>query len=412
MPFKTPGTTNGGPIDPGTSARQQMTAPVTTGQSSDPTGISRLLRRIECVQRAYKESDGPAARIFLQETSYDFGDIGRMIFEAIAVASAALLATSGIGAVLGAAVGALGGGVGAVPGAVVGAKLGLSAGLWLLNALGLGFLAFYIGERLGEVIAHYRIGIALAWDAGDHEAPTVRDAIVAEAAEEVGRGKALLLKLILEGIVAAIAARGLAYVVGQLRASKFGKDFALWVEQHADRLLNDPKFRATPKTTPPGGTPGSRASGSTGRSSSSRGGGRKEPEETTGRGTGSAARNPATLGGSMSRARPAEQRTAKRLAEQHPEFDGRKFDTPPPPDPGYDWVDDLGRKYDAMGDGTASKHFKLDQFKDAIDKHLLKGNDFTVIDMTGHTPSQIAGVKNYVDALPAAKQATIRRIGF
>jgi hypothetical protein len=40
---------------------------------------------------------------------------------------------------------------------------------------------------------------------------------------------------------------------------------------------------------------------------------------------------------------------------------------PPPPDPGVDWVDDMGRTYDAMGDGTKAK------FKASIDHHLLKG---------------------------------------
>jgi hypothetical protein len=105
-------------------------------------------------------------------------------------------------------------------------------------------------------------------------------------------------------------------------------------------------------------------------------------------------------------------RTAERLAAQYPEFDGRTFDAPPPPDPGYDWVDDLGRTYDAMGDGTKSQFFKLQQFTNSIDSHLRKGNDFTVIDMTGYTPEQIAAVSKYVDGLPASSQALIRRVGF
>jgi len=123
-------------------------------------------------------------------------------------------------------------------------------------------------------------------------------------------------------------------------------------------------------------------------------------------------RNPAKLAeGFAENARPAEVRTAERLA-QSPEFDGRTFEAPPPPDPGYDWVDDTGRTYDAMGDGTKSQYFKLQQFTDSIDSHLLKGNDITVIDMTGYTPEQIAAVTKYVDGLPAASQALIRRVGF
>jgi hypothetical protein len=72
-------------------------------------------------------------------------------------------------------------------------------------------------------------------------------------------------------------------------------------------------------------------------------------------------------------------------------------------------MDDLGRTFDAMGDGAKSKYFKLDQFKASIDHHLLKGNTFTVIDMTGYTADQISAVRAYVDTLPAGK---IIRVGF
>jgi ribosomal protein S15P/S13E len=132
-----------------------------------------------------------------------------------------------------------------------------------------------------------------------------------------------------------------------------------------------------------------------------------------GSGQGPAASGPATLDPSMAaNARPAEQLTAKRLADGYPEFNGRTFKAPPPPDPGYDWADDLGRTYDAMGDGTKSNYFKLKQFTDSIDSHLLKGNNFTVIDATGYTSDQVAAIKQYVDGLPAAQQAAIRRVGF
>lgn len=111
-------------------------------------------------------------------------------------------------------------------------------------------------------------------------------------------------------------------------------------------------------------------------------------------------------------ARPAEQRTAERLATTHPEFDGLTFKAPPPPDPGHDWYDNLGRKYDAMGDGTKAEFQSMNDFRRSIDSHLRKGNDFTVIDLTGYEPDQVADVKKYVDSLPLDKQAMIRRIGF
>jgi hypothetical protein len=121
-----------------------------------------------------------------------------------------------------------------------------------------------------------------------------------------------------------------------------------------------------------------------------------------------AAGGPAKFDASMSNARASEQATAGRVAAK-PEFAGRTFRSPPPPDPGFDWADDLGRTFDAMGDGTKSKYFKLEQFKASIDHHLLKGNTFTVIDMTGYSPDQIAAVRAYVDTLPAG---AIIRVGF
>jgi hypothetical protein len=107
-------------------------------------------------------------------------------------------------------------------------------------------------------------------------------------------------------------------------------------------------------------------------------------------------------------AKPPERVTAGRVAAR-PELKGRVFRAPPAPDPGYDWVDDLGRTYDAMGDGTTAKYFKFNKFKAAIDHHLMKGNTFTVIDMTGYTQEQISQVRAYVDTLPAKG---IIRVGF
>jgi hypothetical protein len=125
-----------------------------------------------------------------------------------------------------------------------------------------------------------------------------------------------------------------------------------------------------------------------------------------------AAHEPAKLDESMGQhARPAEQATAQRLAD-NPDFNGRTFTAPPPPDPGYDWVDDLGRTYDAMGDGTKAEFVNMDQFKASIDSHLLKSNDFTVIDMTGFSPDQVRTVAEYVDSLSPAQQAQIVRVGF
>lgn len=79
---------------------------------------------------------------------------------------------------------------------------------------------------------------------------------------------------------------------------------------------------------------------------------------------------------------------------------------------GAEYIDDLGRTFDALGDPAASQFWNAKKFFRAIDKHLRKSNDFTAIDLTGFTPSQIAEVRKYLDGLSKAQLDTIIRIGF
>jgi hypothetical protein len=106
---------------------------------------------------------------------------------------------------------------------------------------------------------------------------------------------------------------------------------------------------------------------------------------------------------------PAEQATAARL-KAHPDFADRTFSESP--HEGAEYVDDLGRSYDAIGDPQASRYWNERRFLDAIDQHLLKSNHYTVLDMTGFTPEQVAAVRRHVDGLAASEQAKIIRIGF
>ena len=82
------------------------------------------------------------------------------------------------------------------------------------------------------------------------------------------------------------------------------------------------------------------------------------------------------------------------------------------PHVGAEYVDDLGRAYDALGTPAASQYWNAKKFFKSIDGHLLKSNDFTVIDLTGFTPTQIAEVKNYLSGLSKAQLDKIIRIGF
>ena len=108
--------------------------------------------------------------------------------------------------------------------------------------------------------------------------------------------------------------------------------------------------------------------------------------------------------------RPAEQASLTRLA-QLPEFADRTFSAAPTSR--VDWIDDLGRTYDQLGNPVASQHWAYQEsnFLQQISDHVAKA-DFAVIDMTGFTQSQIDTVRQYVDALPQADQDKIVRLGF
>ena len=82
------------------------------------------------------------------------------------------------------------------------------------------------------------------------------------------------------------------------------------------------------------------------------------------------------------------------------------------PHRGAEYIDDPGRTDDALGDPRASPFWDEGRFLNSIDHHLLESNDFTVIDLTGFTPAQIAVVRGYVNGLPQASRARIIRIGF
>jgi len=79
---------------------------------------------------------------------------------------------------------------------------------------------------------------------------------------------------------------------------------------------------------------------------------------------------------------------------------------------GAEYVDALGRTYDALGTPAASRFWNAAQFMNSIASHLLKSNDFTVIDLTGFTQAQIGQVNAYLATLTAAQLARIIRVGF
>ena len=72
----------------------------------------------------------------------------------------------------------------------------------------------------------------------------------------------------------------------------------------------------------------------------------------------------------------------------------------------------MGKTYDAMGQPRASRFWDAGKLMDSIDAHVLKSNDFTVIDLTGFTAAQIGEARAYLGGLAPAQLARIIRVGF
>jgi hypothetical protein len=179
------------------------------------------------------------------------------ILVALVVVGATTVLGAALGAIVGAVIGflvtAILGGEGAVPGAIfgaeVGGELGFEAGVWILEKLGLAMLAVYVGSKMGQATVPLINGLKLAWSAGKFPEPT-QSQKVEEAGKLFARAIAILVRLILEGIILYLTARGMAYVmerlgalIGALKQSKLGVKFAEWVERNWKKLLDNPKLR-------------------------------------------------------------------------------------------------------------------------------------------------------------------------
>lgn len=102
----------------------------------------------------------------------------------------------------------------------------------------------------------------------------------------------------------------------------------------------------------------------------------------------------------------AEQATAARLQQQRNVLLRESLHD------GAEYIDEFGKTYDQMGNPRASQFWNETEFLSAIDDHLHKSNNFTVIDLTGFTDAQITAVRNYIGTLAPTAQAKIIRIGF
>lgn len=207
--------------------------------------MMRPSERIGKVKSALWFAQQSVPLFVVQETGMAAYGAVKAIIPALLVSMALVTLTTVVGAGLGAATGSLGAGVGAVPMGIAGGGIGFKAGLWILNILGLAFLIEYMGGSLWEATRRIERGVLRAWGPTEKGGSFPYDGNVFKASEEIALGVAIIIRCLLEGIVLYLTIKGvskLPELVANLKRSKFGEDFGIWVEQNYQQMLNNPKL--------------------------------------------------------------------------------------------------------------------------------------------------------------------------
>lgn len=203
-----------------------------------------ISERTDNVKKAVFFARSSIPRFVIQETGMSAYAALQGIFPALLASLAFVTLTTAVGAGSGAFMGSFAAGIGAVPMGVAGGSVGFKAGLWILNIVGLAFLVEYMGGSLWEAVRHIEAGIKQAWGPKS-QYDWVNDGNVFDASEKIAHGVAILIRCILEGIVLYLTVKGaskLPEVVANLKRSKFGEGFAVWVEQNYQQMLSNPKL--------------------------------------------------------------------------------------------------------------------------------------------------------------------------
>jgi hypothetical protein len=212
-------------------------------------GLIDKAERVESLCKAVLRAPDFVAEYVKQEVGRSLDEILHSIVPMLVLSVATVATTTVLGGAIGAVVGALAGGVGAVPGAVAGGEIGLDVGLALLEWMGIGFLIVYVSSKLGEVLQLAGEGVQTAWDAPSH--PDSISARVDQGARQLAHSVAVLVRLLLEAIVAYLLKEGfeaLPSLVGKLRRSRLGQGFATWIETNWRSLVEDSRLRPAPRT--------------------------------------------------------------------------------------------------------------------------------------------------------------------
>ncbi|MDI1261221.1 DUF6861 domain-containing protein [Aquabacterium sp.] len=186
-----------------------------------------------------------------KETGYQVAAFMQGLIPMLMQVLIALSASTALGGAIGAAVGVFFGGAGAIPGAAFGAQAGFDLGVLVITWLGLAFLIEAIGHGMVELTSLLTQAVRRAWDAPN--TPQSRQQIRL-AGQDLARCGAILMRLILQGIVAWLSKgaatstltrseASMARLTAELRQSKLGPQFTGWIEANIERLMSDPRLK-------------------------------------------------------------------------------------------------------------------------------------------------------------------------
>ena len=102
-----------------------------------------------------------------------------------------------------------------------------------------------MGNCLWYAVRCIEAGILRAWGPTGSIDSWRYDGKAMDAADNIAKGVAIVIRCILEGIVLYLTARGVAklpQLLAELRKSKFGESFAVWVEANYQHMLKNPKL--------------------------------------------------------------------------------------------------------------------------------------------------------------------------
>jgi hypothetical protein len=215
------------------------------------TNRQRVFDGVMCILAANTISEDFVGYEVLRETGHAIKELLGGLLAGLGLTLIMLAIPTALGAAAGGALAALGTlGVGTGAGIAFGAQVGFQAGMAWITYLGLGFLVIYLKDKGTEIYDLSVEGVKTAWSARAYDKGSVwRAGRIDKAARLFARAKAVFIRIMLEGFVAFLLAKGAGRVAEQigpllknLRKLEWAQGLADWLELHYPDLLKDPRL--------------------------------------------------------------------------------------------------------------------------------------------------------------------------